>query len=155
PTPLKPLRGDNPPSPPGGNPSPGTTRADDPGTGRNPSPGTTPGTGRNPSLRRLRRLDEPAPALRGQAAHPGRRAGALGDLPGALGDGHDPQPAHRVTVDRETGQVGYGRPGQLGRVLEQQHALVPAAEREGGRLVVPADAVPRAEPGHRAPRVTG
>src|SRR5215468_11187371 len=99
-------------------------------------------------------MDDPAAVLHGQPADQARGATFLGKQPRPFGYRNYPKPPDRVTVKREAGQIRHRRPGEPGRILEQENSLVPAAEREGRRLVIPADAVPRAEPGHCAPRVS-
>ena len=56
---------------------------------------------------------------------------------------------------RNPSSSGHLRTGQPGRIVEQQDGLVPAAERERRRLVVPGNAVAGPEPGHLAPRELG
>src|SRR6516165_11789822 len=81
----------------------------------------------------------PAMPLRGELGNQAGRAAFLGDQPFPLGDRDDPQPPDRVAPHREAGQVGHVRAEQLGRVVEQEHGLLAAAERERTWLVIPAD----------------
>src|SRR5215471_12961057 len=99
-------------------------------------------------------MNDPAAVLHGQPADQARGATFLGKQPRPFGDRNYPKPPNRVTVQREAGQIRHRRPEEPGRIVEQEHPLVSTAEREGRRLVIPADAVPGAEPGHCAPRVS-